>query len=293
MIKSMTGYGRKSVQTDAYSVLVEMKSVNHRFLECSIQLPRPILPCEDRIKKLVTKRLERGKINVYISVEGKELSKRTLNVDWQLLDQYVNELNAASQRYSLAETLAASDLLKIEGVFDVSETDEQSDEVTDKLLEATEGALDQLLEMRRNEGRFLYDDLEQRLALMEETIVQLKAYAPSVAEGYRKRLAERMKAYLQQNAEIDEAKLLNEVAVYSEKANIDEELTRLMSHVKQFHKYLRSEEAVGKKLNFLQQEMNREINTIGAKANDFDISVHVVELKSELEKIREQIQNIE
>jgi uncharacterized protein (TIGR00255 family) len=183
--------------------------------------------------------------------------------------------------------------LKIPDVFTVTESNERESGIADKLLETARGALDQLLEMRKTEGRHLHEDLEQRLALIERTIVGLSEYAPKVSESYRKRLLQRMESFLDGSADVDQGKLLNEVAVFSEKANIDEELTRLNSHVRQFRKYLSDEEAVGKKLNFLQQEMNREMNTIGSKANDFEISVQVVEMKSELEKVKEQIQNIE
>lgn len=293
MILSMTGYGRESVQTDTFSVTVELKSVNHRYSEISVYLPRPFIVYEEKIRRLLAKSIQRGKVDVYISVEGTGLYNKGLEIDWSLLGDYIKGLREAENRFSLSGELSSADLLRIDDAFSVREKRGGTEDLEDLLLQTVRGALDQLIEMRINEGRHLYGDLQQRLELIKVSVNKLKEAAPKVAAAYRSRLQKRIEAFLEGKVGMDEARMMNEVALFSEKADITEELTRLESHVGQFRKYMESGKAAGKKLNFLQQEMNREINTIGAKGNDFDISVQVVEMKSELEKIKEQIQNIE
>lgn len=293
MIHSMTGYGRKSEQTEAFSVTVEMKSVNHRFSEISIFLPRPFFMLEEKIKRLAAKSIDRGKVDIYVIVEGSGLSEQTLAVDWDLLSQYILAIRQAKKHHSLPGEVSAGELLQIEDVFSVQDSHLETDKVENVLLKAVRDALDQLIEMRKEEGRHLEEDLVDRLDYLESSLVVLRDRIPMVVEHYRERLRERMEDYLSSHAELDEERLLNEVAVYSDKADVHEEITRLESHISQFRKYLRDGGVIGKKLNFLQQEMNREANTIGAKGNDFKIRMEVVEMKSELEKIKEQIQNIE
>lgn len=292
MVMSMTGYGRESKEMGSFSVTVEVKSVNHRFSEISVYLPRPFMVYEEKVKRLYGKYIQRGKVDVYISVAGEGLYDRSLSVDWDLLSQYIERLKEARNRFSLSGEVTVDDLLKVPDAFAVTNKDgaEQLEEV---LLDAAGNALKQLLEMRKAEGLHLREDLQERLDKIESSVNALTEHAPKVRARYQERLSERVKTFLDGKTDIDEARILNEVAVFSDKADISEELTRLRSHVLQFRKYLNEEGPIGKKLNFLQQEMNREANTIGAKGNDVDISVHVVELKSELEKIKEQIQNIE
>ncbi|HEU5138583.1 MAG TPA: YicC/YloC family endoribonuclease [Bacillales bacterium] len=293
MIMSMTGYGRQSTETESFSITVELRSVNHRFAEISVYVPRPFMIYEDKVKRLLGQYISRGKVDVYISIEGEGLYNRELDVDWNLLKQYIETMEEAAERFSVSKGITAGELLKVSEAFAVVEKGSETGKVEEVLLQTANGALEQLLDMRRNEGRHLLKDFQQRLDQIEISLGKLREYAPKVAEAYRLRLLERIKGFLEGKVEIDETRLMNEVAVFSDKVNIDEELTRLQSHVRQFRKYLEDGGAIGKKLNFLQQEMNRETNTIGAKANDLDISLQVVEMKSELEKIKEQIQNIE
>ncbi|HEX7066463.1 MAG TPA: YicC/YloC family endoribonuclease [Bacillales bacterium] len=293
MIMSMTGYGRESVETESFSVAVELRSVNHRFMETSVYIPRPFMIYEDKVKRLLGQYIYRGKVDVYISFGGDGLYNRELDVDWNLLEQYIETMEEAMNRFSVAKGVSAGELMGVRDAFVVTEKSGEIREVEGLLLQTVNGALDQLIEMRKEEGRHLLDDLQKRLDKIEFSVKKLTEHAPKVAEAYRQRLLERMETILEGKAVIDEERMMNEVAVFSDKANIDEELTRLKSHLDQFRKYLSDGGPVGKKLNFLQQEMNREMNTIGAKGNDFDISVQVVEMKSELEKIKEQIQNIE
>lgn len=293
MILSMTGYGRHSKQTGEISVTVELKSVNHRYSEISVYLPRPFIVYEEKVKRLLAKSIQRGKVDVYISVEGAGLYNKGLEVDWHLLGDYVTALREAKHRFSLSGDISQADLLQASGVFSVIEKNDGASDLEEILVNTVSGALNQLIEMRKDEGLHLSHDLQHRLGQIESSVKKLKEHAPKVAEAYRIRLQGRIEEFLEGKAGLDEARMLNEVAVFSEKADITEELTRLESHIGQFRKYLEDGSPVGKKLNFLQQEMNRETNTIGAKSNDFSISVEVVELKSELEKIKEQIQNIE
>lgn len=293
MIKSMTGYGRESVDRESFSVTVEIRSVNHRFLEMSVYLPRQFMNYEDRVKRLLSDQLRRGKVDAYISIEGDGVYEKGLHVDWHLLKQYIETLNQARNHFSFSDELKTGDLLQLPNVLTVTEKENDTQQVEDALLHAVTGALRQFMDMRESEGRHLQADLENRLGKVESSINKLIEQAPKVAEDYHSRLQERVTAFLDGKFGLDEGRLMNEVAVFTDKANVEEELTRLKSHLIQFRKYLSEQEAVGKKLNFLQQEMNREMNTIGAKANNFDMSVEVVEMKSELESIREQIQNVE
>lgn len=293
MIRSMTGYGRESVETRSFSVTVELRSVNHRFSEMSVYLPRAFMIYEDQVKRLLAGYIRRGKVDAYVSIEGEGVFERGLRVDWNLLNEYKEALNQAEGQLSLSEGLTAGDLLQIPDVFTVIEKEKGAEHVKDALFQAVECAFRQLVDMRESEGHHLKLDLEERLNKIESSVNRMMERAPIVAESYRSRLQERMAAFLDGKAEIDEGRLMNEVAVFSDKANVEEELTRLTSHLSQFRNYLADGEAVGKKLNFLQQEMNREMNTIGAKGNDMVISAEVVEMKSELESVREQIQNIE
>lgn len=293
MVQSMTGYGRKTHETDSFSVTAELKSVNHRFSEITVYLPHPFHIYEDQVRRLLAQYITRGKVDARISIEGDHLYDRELTVDWDLLQQYVDFLQEAGNRFSLPRQLTTGELLQVTEAFASSEKECKSKQLEEVLLQVVKGALDQLLEMRKTEGNHLNDDLHVRLNHIESALDTIKTHAPKVTERYRERLREHVRAFMEDHVAIDEARLLNEVAVFSDKANIDEELTRLMSHIGQFRKYLSEEGAIGRKLDFLLQEMNREINTIGAKGNDFDISVQVVEVKSELEKLKEQVQNIE
>lgn len=293
MISSMTGYGRETVKDESFTVTAEIRSVNHRFMETSVFLPPSYMNVEEKLKRLVTQYIRRGKVDVYLSIEGESGYDKDLRVDWPLVAQYTDVLRQIRDRFSLGDDLKAGDLLQFGDVFTITEKPNPAEDVEEALMRAADGALQQLTQMRENEGARLLTDLQERLGKVESAVNKLIEQAPKVAQGYHSRLQERTTAFLQGRSELDEARLMNEVAVFADKANVEEELTRLKSHLQQFRNYLSAKEAVGKKLNFLQQEMNREMNTIGAKANDFDMSIEVVEAKSELESIKEQIQNIE
>lgn len=268
-----------------------MKSVNHRFCEISIRLPRQWLVFEDKIKKAILPYVRRGKVEVFVTIAGERLVKRNVHIDWDLLGQYWNGLQEAARRFSLDGGATAADLLRLDGVVEVVEEEGANEEVEPLLLAAVEEAAKALAAMRRREGEALAADLRARLHEVEAGVEAIEQRAPLVVEQYRERLARRLREWAP--SPVDEARLLTEVAVFAEKADIHEELKRIRSHLSQMADVLRADEPIGRKLDFFVQELNREVNTIGAKANDSVIAAQVVEMKSALEKMREQVQNVE
>jgi uncharacterized protein (TIGR00255 family) len=291
MVLSMTGYGRAQVSSNQLDVTVEMKSVNHRFSEIQIRMPRQLLKLEEKMKKILSRFIHRGRVEVFVTIEGEGLIHRSLHIDWELLDDYYQLVNRITERYNLPKDVTLQDLLMRDELISIEEREEANEEVEQLVLAAVEEAGKQLLDMRQKEGEELHKDLEHHLQKLCTTVESLKELAPSVVKAYKERLEKKMKEFA--SGVFDEARLLTEVAVFSDKADINEEITRLLSHIQQFQHTLQLQEPVGRKLDFLIQEMNREVNTIGSKANDSHIASKVVEMKTFLEKMREQVQNIE
>lgn len=289
----MTGYGRYEGYLNDIKLTVEIKSVNHRFCEISMRLPRHLMLLEDRLKRQIQEKLHRGRIDLFVSYQSDTLVKRVLSLDWELAQAYLSSVQQMKDRLHVAGDITVQDLLSVEDLFRVEEEESDVGHFRKPLLEAVNQATIQLLEMRAEEGMALAQYLKNLVISIQETVYLLTVYSPKVKEHYQKRLELRMKEFLQNRVDLDEARILNEVAIFADKSNIDEELTRLASHCQQFTAILSLDEPVGRKLDFLVQEMNREANTIGSKANDIEISQHVVELKSNIEKIKEQVQNIE
>ncbi|WP_408010931.1 YicC/YloC family endoribonuclease [Pseudalkalibacillus sp. A8] len=293
MIKSMTGFGRACIEHEQYTITTEIKSVNHRFTEVHVRMPRQLTIIEDKIKRCVTKYIKRGKVDVWISVDGETGVERELTVDWALLHQYVSAHEALNERYKVEEPIRYHSLLAFSDIVSIHEKENVTDEFAGKVLNAVEEAASQLSEMRAEEGKHLDKDLNQRLDVIETIIKEIESFAPEVQEAYKDRLYKRIKSLHDGTVELDEDRILTEVAIFADKCSIDEELIRLKSHLIQFRDILNESESVGRKLDFLVQEMNRESNTIGSKGNDYSISKNVVQLKSEIEKIKEQVQNVE
>ncbi|PLS16841.1 YicC family protein [Bacillus sp. M6-12] len=291
MAVSMTGYGRGKAESDSLIITVEMKTVNHRFSEYNIRMPRQFLMLEERIKKTANQYIRRGRADIFVTVEGEGLVTRNLKIDWKLADQYFEIASQAQERYGLNAKAAIEDLLHINDIFTVEEKEAQNEEAETILLAAVTDALEALLQMRMQEGILLANDLRSHLHKITGSIASLADYAPVVSKQYGERLAGKLNDFLA--GSVDENRLLTEAAIFADKADISEELTRLESHVIQFHETLELHEPIGRKLDFLVQEMNREVNTIGSKANDSKITKEVVEMKSLLEKMKEQVQNIE
>lgn len=293
MIKSMTGFGQAEYTDGERKFLVEMRSVNHRFCEISVRMPRQLNVLEEAIKKKIQETIKRGRIDVYIAIEHEGETPQSLEVNWSLADEYVQINREINQRYQWNATLASRDLITLPEVVQVKEEADDVESLRLPLLEAVTLASERLLEMREVEGEQLKVDLTSRVKHLTTLLDEIKKQAPTVVENYRERVRRRLTEFLGNQLDIDEGRLLTEVALFADRSDIDEEITRLESHCKQFLNNLKGNEPVGRKLDFILQEMNREANTIGSKANDLLISQKVVELKAELEKMKEQVQNIE
>lgn len=293
MIVSMTGFGRSKKELDSFKVIVEMKSVNHRFCEISVRMPRQFLLFEEKIKKTVNQYIQRGRVDVFVTIEGEGYINRSLQVDWELISQYKQAIHKAKDLFKLEGTFSIEQLLHLPEVFTVNENEDGIEELEHVIIDVTKSAAIELQNMRKVEGIALKNDMTGRLQLISEVVQGLKPFSTDVVDKYKERLEKKINDYLSGSFEIDEGRILTEVAMFADKADINEELTRLESHVNQFLRIIETEGSMGRKLDFLVQEMNREMNTIGSKANDVQISQMVVEMKSELEKIKEQVQNIE
>lgn len=287
----MTGFGRAKVESDVFQITVEMKSVNHRFLEMNVRLPKQMMMFEDKIRKVISEQVRRGRIEVSIVVEGEGLVERKLRVDWTLLNQYKLIMEEAKNKFQLQDSITLQQLMTMPEVTAIEEVENVNEQFEHSLYETIRKAACMLKNMRDGEGERLHKDIAHRLDEIRESVNAIIPHVPNVVQKYRERLESRMKEL--HNQELDEQRLLTEVAVFADRADIHEELVRLQSHLEQFQEALESIEPVGRKMEFIVQEMHREINTIGSKANDLTISKYVVEMKNNLEKIREQVQNIE
>ncbi|WP_374721924.1 YicC/YloC family endoribonuclease [Peribacillus tepidiphilus] len=291
MVVSMTGFGRSSIGNGQINVNVEIKTVNHRFTEFYFRMPRQLLVLEEKIKKTMSEYFRRGRAEIFVTVDGDGLINRKFQLDWNLLDQFFSEMEKVKEKYGLDDKPSIGDIVHIENIFTVEEEQTDSSELEEVVLDAVRNAALQVKKMRMEEGQVLKADLEEQLKKISTIVEYVKEFAPNVIEAYKQRLQQKMNEYT--SGLVDETRLLNEVAIFADKVDINEELTRLQSHIRQFTKTLEDEGLIGRKLDFLVQEMNREVNTIGSKANDATIAGSVVEMKSTLEKMKEQVQNIE
>ncbi|MCM3214806.1 YicC family protein [Niallia taxi] len=291
MVKSMTGYGAGSRKGNGISVSAEMKTVNHRFCEQIVRMPKQYLTLEDAVKKLISQYIHRGRAEVFITIDGEKAKNQKMVVDWQLLDEYYRVLEEMRARFTIKEPVSVSELLQNKDCFQLLDDPVNVEETESMLLGAVKEAAIQLAAMREAEGRELKTNILALLQSVHQVTDKLKRLAPKVAESYRERLKVKLDSYT--SGLVDESRLLTEVAIFAEKADINEELVRLYSHIHQFASIIEESEPVGRRLDFLLQEMNREVNTIGSKGNAADIASAVVDLKSSLEKMKEQVQNIE
>lgn len=291
MVISMTGFGRSRKEAGEHSVNVEIKTVNHRFCEFNIRMPRQLLKIEEKIKKKLNQHIRRGRVEVYVTLEGEGTISRKVHVDWKLLEEYHQFIREAKDKYGIEGKLLLQDLLSREELVHIEESEADNEEVEKLVLSSAEEAVVLLKQMRIAEGEVLKKDITANLHQIEAAIDDLQKFAPLVTQAYQERLTKRIDEFL--NGHIDETRILTEVAIFADKADINEEMTRLTSHIQQFFHTLEDTQPIGRKLDFLVQEMNREANTIGSKANDSNIAKKVVDIKSLLEKLKEQIQNIE
>ncbi|KAB7669229.1 YicC/YloC family endoribonuclease [Bacillus sp. B1-b2] len=291
MVKSMTGFGMAKKELQHLSIHIEIKSVNHRFIDLIFRMPKQFLYLEDQLKKIISNDIHRGRVEVYVTLESKGNTEKKIVVNWSLLDQYHELLTNLKERYTIKESISLQDLVSKEDCFELLDHELDTEELASELVTVFSEAVVQLEQMRKVEGLELKKDLISHLKRLESLLSRLQEVAPQVVEQYREKLKARLDKFLIEP--VDETRLIAEVAIFADKADINEELVRLTSHIQQFYFILEETTPVGRKLDFLLQEMNREINTIGSKANSSVIGTLVVESKSCLEKIKEQIQNIE
>ena len=299
MLKSMTGFGRDQYEDENFSVTVEMKTVNHRYNEVAIRLPRFLNPLEDKIRKSILKTVNRGRIDVFINADYTSSENCTLKVDKNLAAAYHKALQEVGSAIGLEELNINSAqeimyLSRCQDVINVKEGFFDVETVWPKVEQAVKEALQNLVAMRETEGGNIYGDFIYRADLIVEKLTQIEARSPKVVDEYQAKLTDRLNNLLaEHNITVEPERLLQEVAIFADRASITEEIVRLKSHIKQFKIIIDSDQPVGRKLDFLIQEFNREANTIASKANDYTLAQIVVEIKAEIEKIREQIQNIE
>ncbi len=292
MIRSMTGYGRGENEANERKAIVEIKSVNHRYNDISIKLPRTINYLEDKIRKTLMAKIFRGKTDVYITFDTFSSDDIAIEVNEHLAEAYIDKINYLRDKYDLDGNDTLSLVAKFPDVIKVEKVDEDEDVIWSTLLPALEEALNRFISMRETEGNALAGDILKKADSIEKLVGAVKERSPLVVEEYKEKLRARINEILG-SIEIDEDRLAVEVAVFADRGCIDEEITRLYSHIEQLRSIFREGGLIGRKLDFLIQEMNRESNTIASKSNDITITKATIELKSEIEKIREQIQNIE
>lgn len=292
MIRSMTGFGRSERCEDGRRFIVEMKSVNNRYLDLSIRLPRQFNAFESAIRSLLRQYVQRGKVDVFISCEELENSNVTVHYNQNLAEQYYNYLNEIAQQFHLSNDLSAARLSLYPDVLTCEESEEDASQLWEPLKATVEEAARSFCEARTREGEFLKKDLLDKLDDLSEDVDFISSRAPLIVEEYQKQLQERVQELLA-DAQVDENRIVQETAIYSDKVCIDEELVRLKSHIEAVRQTLNAQDSIGRKLDFLAQEMNREANTILSKTPDAESADHAIELKTGIEKVREQIQNIE
>ncbi|MCX7746845.1 MAG: YicC family protein [Clostridia bacterium] len=292
MIRSMTGFGRGESQAEGKSFLVEIKAVNHRYCDVFVKMPRQLTFLEDKIRDMVSKSVSRGKLDIYISYEDYGEDSKTVLIDNVLAKTYIDAVHKLRDDYDLKDDISVSLIARFPDILKVEKVEQDENEIWNLLKIALQDAVKSLVEMRGIEGEKLKENLLERIQHIEEILKEITLQAPTVVLEYKQKLEARIKELLDQQT-IDESRLAMEVALFADRSCIDEEIVRLGSHMVQAREALSMDQPVGRKLDFLIQEMNREINTIGSKANDLKITKKVVEIKSELEKVREQIQNIE
>ena len=292
MIKSMTGFGRCEVLKDSRKFTVELKSVNHRYLDVNIRMPKKLNFFETSIRTLLKSYADRGKVDIFITYEDLSQSQVSVKYNAALAAEYLKYLNQMAEEFSLDNDVRVSTLSRYPEVFTMEECSEDEDELWNGLKEALEGAFSQFVEMRTKEGERLKEDILLKLDLLSEQIRFIEERSPQIIAEYRTKLEEKMRELLE-DTQIDDNRIAAEVILFADKICTDEEVVRLKSHIQHMKETLEESNGIGRKLDFIAQEMNREANTILSKANDLDISNRAISLKTEIEKIREQIQSIE
>lgn len=287
----MTGYGKANLSQKERKYEVEIKSVNHRYLDISVKMPRVLSYLEEEVKKEIASKVKRGKIDVFINFENSSTEGKEIKINTEIAKIYIDELKKLAKQENILANIEVTEISKFPDVLSIQ--NKQEDEtIKNELLQTVSQATEKLVQMRSVEGNKIAEDLLVRIQAIQEKVKEISSLSTGLIEEYVVKLEGRIKEILK-NQEVEEARLAQEVVIYADKCSVEEEVTRLKSHISQFEKLLKADEAIGKKLDFIIQEMNRETNTIGSKANNLEITNDVIDVKTELENIREQIQNIE
>lgn len=292
MMKSMTGYGRSEGETGLGRVLVEVRSINHRYSDINLRIPKRLMPFENRIKELVRSQVSRGRIDLSIKLNNLEGEKVQLQVDSNLAEQYFEALLSLKERFQLKGEITLELLAGAKDLISLKEESGDIEPFWEEFVSVLKQSLKEMDQMKRSEGEVLARDIQMRLERIQQQLEEIRAKSPAYVEAYQNRLRERVQSLLG-GIEVDPIRLQQEIAFLAERTDITEEIVRALSHLQQFSQFFQADEPVGRKMDFLIQEIHREVNTASSKANDAEISRKVVEIKSELEKIREQVQNIE
>lgn len=292
MIKSMTGFGRAQETVDGMTVTVELKSVNHRYFEFTAKVPRTYGFLEEKLKSFLNARVSRGKMECYVSIENLEESDMEVVVNPSLAKGYVDALRTLSETFGLKEDYSAISIAKFPDVLTLRKAPADEEKIWNAVQTVTELAVERFVTMRETEGEKLRADILSKADTILEHVAFVESRSPQTVREYHEKLRQRMEELLE-NTQVDEQRLLTEAAIFADKVAVDEETVRLRSHISQLREFLSADEPIGRKLDFLVQEMNRESNTIGSKAQDVEIAKRVIAIKAEVEKIREQVQNIE
>ncbi len=292
MLRSMTGFGREQAVISGHDITVEIRSVNHRFYEFSARVPRAYGFLEEKLKTLLQGAIKRGKVEVNVIIRTTESTQTQVEINRAVADGYVNALRSVQDELTLKDDLSLSNLLRIPEVFTVEKVVEDENIIWELVKEAAQSAIERFVEMREVEGKRLHSDIMEARERIRANVEVIEAAYPKIVSDYCDRLTLKMKEILSDN-HIEEQRIVMEAAIFADRIAVDEEVVRLKSHLDQLSSILNENDAIGRKLDFLVQEINREINTIGSKVQDVEVTRIVVDLKSELEKIREQLQNIE
>ena len=291
MIKSMTGFGKSKLIKNNREYQIELKSVNHRYLDITIKMPKQLTYLEDIIKKQISSKIHRGKIEVFVSLQDNNQETKKIILNKEVAQIYISQLKELAEENNIKSDIQVIDIAKLPDVLNIT-IEEDDETIKQDIIEVTNKAIEQLIQMRTFEGSEIAKDIENRIRNINEKIIQISIISTRLIEEYVVKLEKRIEEILK-TEEIDKNRLAQEVVIYADKSSIEEEITRLKSHIEQFKEMIKGEETIGKKLDFIVQEMNRETNTIGAKSNSLDVTNAVVDIKTELEDIREQIQNVE
>lgn len=292
LIKSMTGYGRNESVLEGKKITCEIKSVNHRYSDYSVKVPRYYGFMEDRVRKFVSSYISRGKVDIYISIENFGDTDREILLNEGIAKTYIDALCQLRDSFGLRDDISVMSVARYSEIFKTQKIEEDEEELWNMVVEVMKPAVEQFVSMREREGERILEDLSNRVEYMRSLAKKVEERSPKTVDEYKNKLYTKIKEVLEDRT-IDESRILTEVAIFADKVAVNEEIVRLESHFNEFYEIVNKNEPAGRKLDFLIQEINREINTTGSKANDIEIAKIVVELKGETEKLREQIQNVE